>query len=74
MMQGPIPQNYDEWHHCITVECGITLTLKFVDERIASMQDASDFRTKQFAQLYGQQHQQNVLAWFQQAREKLEAA
>jgi hypothetical protein len=71
MMEGPIPQNYEEWHHCITVECGLALTPEFIDERIASMEDAKDFKTKQFVELYGPQHHQQVLAWFHQAKKKL---
>ncbi|WP_250658105.1 hypothetical protein [Alkalimarinus coralli] len=73
MMEGPIPQNYDEWHHCITVECGIPLTPTFIDKRIAAMQDTNDFKTKQFIQLYGAQYHQRVLAWFHQAKEQVEA-
>ncbi len=71
MMEGPIPRDYDEWRHCITVECGIPLTAAFIDERIASMQNASDFKTQQFLRLYGQQYHRQVLTWFQQAKEKL---
>jgi len=70
MMEGPIPMSYAEWHHCITVECGLRLTTSFIDERLAAMQNANDFRTKQFVELYGLQHHQNVLSWFQLAREK----
>lgn len=71
MMEGPIPQNYAEWHHCITVECGIPLTDTFINERINAMQDVNDYKTRQFVKLYGSQHHQNVLAWFHQAKEKL---
>ncbi len=70
MMNGLIPQNYEDWHHCITVECGLPLTPAFIDERITSMQDLNDFRTKQFVQLYGSQYRQQVLAWFHQAKQK----
>ncbi|MFT6122364.1 MAG: hypothetical protein ACJASG_000887 [Oleiphilaceae bacterium] len=72
MMEGPIPCNYDEWQHCITVECGIPLTAAFIDERIASMQTASEFRTQQFVKLYGPQYHRQVLSWFHEAKEKLE--
>jgi len=70
-MENVVSQTYEEWHHCITVECGITLTSAFIEERIASMQDDKDFRTSQFIQLYGPQHHQKVLAWFQQAKEEI---
>lgn len=29
----PIPRNYEQWRHCITVECGIALTPTFLSER-----------------------------------------
>jgi hypothetical protein len=70
MMNGPIPQNYEQWYHCITVECGLSLTVEFIDERIVSLQDENIFKTKQFIQLYGSQFHQQVLAWFQHAREQ----
>jgi hypothetical protein len=41
-----------------------------MDERIVSLQDENIFKTKQFIQLYGSQFHQQVLAWFQQAREQ----
>jgi hypothetical protein len=70
MMNGAIPQNYEQWHYCITVECGLSLTVEFMDERIVSLQDENTFKTKQFIQLYGSQFHQQVLAWFQHAREQ----
>lgn len=70
MMEGSIPRNYQEWHHCITVECGLTLTPEFIEERIRLLQDSNDYQTQQFMKLYGAQHHQQVLAWFHQAREK----
>lgn len=67
MENAIIPHDYESWHHCITVECGIEITAKFLQERITSLQDESDFRTKQFVQLYGAQHRDNVISWLQQA-------
>lgn len=71
MMESVIPGNYKEWRHCITVECGLELTPAFIEERIASLQNPKDYKTKQFVQLYGPQYLQQVLAWFQQARDAL---
>lgn len=68
MMNGVFPQNYEQWYHCITVECGISLTPDFINERIVSLQDENTFKTKQFIQLYGPQFHQQVLAWFHQAQ------
>lgn len=71
MMEGPIPQSYEEWHYCITVECGIPLTLEFIEERLTALQEISDFKTKQFVQLYGRQYHEQVLSWFLRSKDKL---
>lgn len=63
-----IPYNYETWHHCITVECNIKLTTKYIEERIQALQNSNDFRTKQFIHLYGNEHRENVLSWFKHAR------
>lgn len=63
-----IPQNYEEWRHCIVVGCGIELTPGFIKARIASLQNKHDSHTQQFIRLYGQQHHQKVLEWFMQAQ------
>lgn len=69
MEKSFIPQNYDEWRHCITVECDLELTSSFIEDRIASLQNTSVHYTQQFLRLYGQEHYQRVLSWFIQARE-----
>ena len=66
-----IPQNYEEWRHCIVVECGLELTPGFIEQRISSLQNNSEYYTQQFVKLYGQHHHQKVLGWFMQAREAL---
>lgn len=61
--------NYDEWKHCITVECGLKLTINFIDERISALQNDNDYHTQQFTRLYGHHHREQVIAWFKLARE-----
>ena len=68
MEKSIIPQNYDEWHHCIVVDCGLQLTETYIAERISSLQNPEDYYTQQFVKLYGQQHLENVLSWFVQAQ------
>ena len=68
MKTSIIPNNFEEWRHCITVECGLDLTPGFVENRIASLQNTNEHYTQQFLKLYGEQHYQNVLGWFQQAQ------
>ena len=70
MAKSTIPQSYEEWRQCIVVECGLELTPGFIDQRIASLQNNSEYYTQQFIRLYGRQHHQRVLGWFMQARER----
>ncbi len=69
MGKSVIPQSYKEWRHCIVVDCGLELTPSFIDKRISALKDKSEYHTKQFIRLYGQQYYQQVLGWFMQARE-----
>lgn len=71
MENAIIPHDYETWHHCITVDCGLELTPDYIQERISSLQNKKDFRTQQFVRLYGRQHRLNVLAWFQRAQAAL---
>ena len=61
-----IPTTYAQWHHCITVECGIALTPQYVDERLRVWNDPNCEETQRFRRLYGDTHWQHVRAWFQQ--------
>lgn len=71
-MKGSIiPGNYNEWHHCITVECGLELTPDYISERISSLNDDRDYYTQQFVKLYGQKYLKQVLGWFQQAQQQV---
>ena len=71
MENSIIPQSYEAWHHCIVVECGLELTPNFIEERIAALQDNSNYYTQQFVRLYGKKHLQKVLGWFVQAQNGL---
>ncbi len=67
MENAMIPNNYHAWYHCITVDCKIQLHENYINQRITSLQDQKDFRTQQFIKLYGEDHRQRVIVWFQQA-------
>ena len=71
MENAIIPHNYEAWHHCIRVDCGVDLTADYIQERIKSLQNEKDFRTQQFVTLYGNQYRQTVLSWFQRAQNSL---
>lgn len=72
MTTSAIPSNFAEWRHCITVECGISLTPSYIEKRIQALQSEKDEHTRQFVRLYGEQYKQQVVAWFERA--KAEAA
>ncbi|TQV88571.1 hypothetical protein [Aliikangiella coralliicola] len=71
MEKSFIPNSYEEWRHCITVECGLELTHDFIEKRIESLQNTNEHYTQQFLRLYGQQHYQKVISWFIQARKSV---
>ncbi|MEM1111903.1 MAG: hypothetical protein AAGI11_08340 [Pseudomonadota bacterium] len=71
MMSSPFPQSYDEWKHCITVECNIPLTTGYVEERLAVWRNEASEETKRFRRLYGDDYWRNVIAWFEQAEAEI---
>lgn len=62
-----IPETYEQWHQCITVDCAIPLTKHYIEKQLAVLQDQSNHYTQQFIRLYGQVHHKNVVDWFGQA-------
>jgi hypothetical protein len=60
-----IPRTYDDWHRCITKDCGITLTRAFVLDRIAVLADEAHQETQRFVQLYGDPHRRSILSWYE---------
>ena len=70
-ISDPIPKTYDQWRHCITVDCGIPLTANFVTERLAVWRDEHAKETRRFRKLYGDDHWRAVLGWFEQAEREL---
>jgi hypothetical protein len=69
-----IPQNYAEWQHCITVDCGIALEAAYINTRIAVLTNPESEETTRFRRLYGDQHWQNIVRWFRQAQQAVAAA
>ena len=63
-----IPTNYAEWHECITVHCGIPLTPDYITRRLIALRQSESEETIRFRRLYGDQHWQNVMHWFLQAK------
>ncbi|RJS93235.1 hypothetical protein [Salinisphaera sp. Q1T1-3] len=63
-----IPRCYAEWHHCITVDCGIDLTPAFIGARLDALNNPADPGTQRFIRTYGPTHHQAVITWFEHAR------
>jgi hypothetical protein len=62
-----IPTNYEQWRHCIEIECGIALEPDYVAQRLTVLTQPGD-EPERFARLYGQAHLQHVIGWFQLAQ------
>ncbi len=69
MKNSIIPTSFEEWRHCIIVECGLELTPSFIEERIISLQNLKLHHSQQFLKRYGQAHHQRVIGWFKKAQE-----
>ena len=67
------PTSYEEWKRCITVDCGITLTPKFVEERIAALNNDKDHHTRQFIKVWGATRHSQTISWFQRASEEVKS-
>lgn len=68
-----IPQSYEQWRHCITVECGIALTPAYVSERLQTWRNEAADETQRFRRLYGDRHWRAVRGWFESAARELGA-
>ncbi len=66
-----IPQTYEQWRHCITVECGIALTRAFAQERLEVWNNTAHDEVRRFEQLHGTAHRERVRLWFAQALKQL---
>ena len=66
-----IPATYENWEHCITVRCGISLTAEYVTKRIEALKDMNDYHTHRFIERWGEAHHERILAWFREAEERL---
>lgn len=62
-----IPATYEEWRHCITVLCGMTLTPEYIQQRLRALRNPSDRMTARFREVYGDEHLNHVIGWFEQA-------
>ena len=71
MTYDDIPGTYEQWHHCITIECEIPLTSDFVAQRLQSWRNENAQETTRFRRLYGDSHWRTVIGWFERAEAEL---
>ncbi len=64
-----IPRSYEEWRHCIEVICKQKLTKRYIDQRIAALNNVNDYMTNRFVQLYGEPQRIQTLEWFEREKE-----
>lgn len=68
-----LPKTYEQWRHCITVECSITLTAEYLEKRSSVLSDKTNKETLTFRKRYGEVHLDNIRRWFKQARGELQS-
>lgn len=68
------PRTYEQWRHCITVECGIAMTSAFITKRLSVWRDSQSEETLRFRRRYGDEYWQLVIRWFEQAERELNIA
>ena len=61
------PNSYQEWRHCIEVDCRQPLTADYIAARLAALRDPRDPHTAQFLECYGEARLTSTIAWFEQA-------
>ncbi len=71
MTSNAFPQSYEQWRHCITVECGISLTAEYVEQRLRVWRDEQAEETKRFRRLYGDDYWKFMTNCFERASAQL---
>lgn len=61
-----VPQTFNDWKNCISIDCGIALTKEFAQRRLFIYSDLENLETKKFVSLYGQLHLNNITQWLKQ--------
>ncbi|MBL6731115.1 MAG: hypothetical protein ISP74_09425 [Bacteroidia bacterium] len=60
------PQTFNDWTNCLVNDCKINLTKEFAQQRLAVYRDNQNAETQKFISLYGEQHLNNIIQWFNQ--------
>ena len=62
-----IPTSYEQWFECITIKCKIPLTKEYIELRLKSLNDPKLTETIKFTSLYGEEHLNKTIKWFERA-------
>ena len=63
-----VPTTYNDWRHCIEVDCGVKLTPQFIEERLTVYTDVTSAETQRFIAMYGETHLKNIVQWLTASR------
>lgn len=61
-----IPTTFTAWKKCIEIDCRINLSKSFAIKRLEILQNKNHNETQQFLKLYGENHLNNIISWYQQ--------
>ncbi|MEJ5055918.1 hypothetical protein [Sphingobacterium sp. MYb382] len=61
-----IPETYEQWFTCITIDCELSLSKAFAKARLSVYEDRTNPETQRFIKLYGEAHLLNIIHWFKQ--------
>ena len=70
MSKFRLPQNFEEWRHCIEVLCKTPLTESFVETRIEQLENLTSKLDRRFVEMYGDAHRVQVLTWYKQVKDE----
>lgn len=61
---------YEEWKQSITLLCGVSLKPDYIEKRLEELNDRQNDHTKKFINAWGEQHLQQVIKWFERAKQE----
>jgi len=66
-----ISLDYEQWRHCITVDCRIRLTRDFLVDRLEALSRTTGEDTQRFVSAWGETHRVRILGHMQRALDGL---
>lgn len=64
---------YQEWREGLTVKCRQPLTAEYAEGRLNALRNDRDKTTREFIKVYGEDYRQQVIRWFERARNEATA-